>query len=54
MTQLLGVTKPEEDTSYDNITNLVIVVTVCTVIFSLGEVAMYFLYNFKVRTRTSL
>ena len=41
-------TKPEEDISYTNITNLVIVVTVCTVLFSLGEVAMYFLYNFKV------
>ena len=48
LTQLLGVTKLEEDLSYTNITNLVTVVTVCMVLFSLGEVAMYFLYNFKV------
>ena len=41
-------TKPEEDISYTNITNLVLGVTVCIVLFSLGEVAMYFLYNLKV------
>ena len=44
----MGKTKPQEDESYTNITNLVLVVTICTVLFSLGEVAMYFLYNFKV------
>ena len=44
----MGKTKPQEDESYTNITNLVLVVTVCTIIFSVGEVAMYFLYNFKV------
>ena len=48
LTQLLGVTKPEENVSYTNITNLVLGVTVCTILFSVGEVAMYFLYNFKV------
>ena len=41
-------TKPEEDESYTNITNLVLGVTICTIIFSVGEVAMYFLYNYKV------
>ena len=46
---LLGVTKPEEDVSYTNVTNLVISVTVCSILFSLGEVAMYFLYNHKVQ-----
>ena len=46
---LLGVTKPEEDVSYTNVTNLVISVTVCSILFSLGEVAMYFLYNYKVQ-----
>ena len=44
-------TKPEEYISYTNITNLVIVVTVCTILFSVGEVAMYFLYNLKVILR---
>ena len=44
----MGKTKPQEDESYTNITNLVLVVTICTIIFSVGEVAMYFLYNFKV------
>ena len=44
----MGKTKPQEDESYTNIPNLIIVVTVCTILFSVGEVAMYFLYNFKV------
>ena len=46
---LLGVTKPEEDVSYTNVTNLVISITVCSILFSLGEVAMYFIYNYKVQ-----
>ena len=51
LTSLLGVTKPEENESYTTITNLFTVVTVCTILFSVGEVAMYFLYNFKVILR---
>ena len=50
MTQLLGVTKPEEDKSYTNMIRLLIWVPVCTVLFSVGEVAMFFVYNFKVST----
>ena len=46
---LLGVTKPEEDVSYANVTNLVISVTVCTILFSLGEATMYFIYNYEVQ-----
>ena len=50
MTQLLGVTKSEEDKSYANMIRLLIWVPVCTVLFSVGEVAMFFVYNFKVST----
>ena len=50
LTQLLGMTKPEEDKSYANMIRLLIWVPVCAVLFSVGEVAMFFVYNFKVRT----
>ena len=43
-------TKPEEDESYANMIRLLIWVPVCTVLFSVGVVAMFFVYNFKVRT----
>ena len=50
LTRLLGVTKPEEDVSYTNIMKLLTWVPVCIVLFSVGEVAMFFVYNFKVST----
>ena len=50
LTRLLGVTKPEEDVSYANMIRLLIWVPVYTVLFSVGEVAMFFAYNFKVST----
>ena len=43
-------TKQEEDKSFANMIRLLIWVPVCTVLFSVGEVAMFFVYNFKVRT----
>ena len=50
LTRLLGVTRPEEDESYTNMIRLLTWVPVCTVLFSVGEVAMFFVYNFKVMT----
>ena len=48
LTQLLGVTKPEEDESYSTIVKLLIWSNTCTLVFGAAEVGMYFAYAFKV------
>ena len=45
---LIG-TKPEEDESFDNINNLLIVITLTIVFSCLMETFLYFLYNYKVK-----
>ena len=40
--------KPEEVTSYENMHTCLITVTACVGVFSVMEVAVYFLYLFKV------
>ena len=40
--------KPEEVTSYENMHTCLVTVTACVGVFSVMEVAVYFLYLFKV------
>ena len=46
--KMLAGTKKEEDTSFDNINNLLITSTILMVFSCIMEVIMYFLYNDKV------
>ena len=48
LTSLLGVTKPEEDISISSISQVATWATVSVALCSVGEVAMYFIYNVKV------
>ena len=45
--KLVG-TKPQEDISLDNTNQLLSVLTVCILTFSVLEIGLYFLYNKKV------
>ena len=48
LTSLLGVTKPEEDESYNTIVKLLVWSNTCTLVFGAAEAGMYFAYAFKV------
>ena len=48
LTSLLGVTKPEEDESYNTIVKLLKWSNACTLIFGAAEVGIYFAYTYKV------
>ena len=50
LTSLLGVTKPEEDESYNTIVKLLIMSNTCTLVFGAAEAGMYFAYTFKVQS----
>ena len=48
LTSLLGVTKPQEDESYNTIVKLLAWSNTCTLVFGAAEVGIYFAYAFKV------
>ena len=50
LTSLLGVTKPEEDESYNTIVKLLAWSNACTLVFGAAEVGIYFAYAFKVHS----
>ena len=54
MKTFLGVTKPEEDASFENIQMAVIYVTVSIIVISILEITFYFLYNSKVNASIQL
>ena len=49
LTRLLGVTKPEEDESYNTIVKLLIMSSTCTLIFGAAEVGIYYAYAYNVQ-----
>ena len=49
LTRLLGVTKPEEDESYNTIVKLLIWSNTCTLIFGGAEVGIYYAYAYNVQ-----
>ena len=48
LVRLTNHVKPEEVTSYGNMHTCLVTVTACVGVFSVMEVAVYFLYLFKV------
>ena len=49
LTRLLGVTKPEEDESYNTIVKLLIWSNTCTLIFGAAEAGIYYAYAYNVQ-----
>ena len=53
LSQTIGTTQ-EEDVCYDNVNNLIVIVTTLFPLLSLLELLVYFFYNFKVDVEIDL